>query len=135
MGSHYNYDELAHLWHKFTVFGPPIDQATFSPMDFCEWLNAEDDNPYGLPEVEQFFREKERREAMALPPAALAREQLLKYVDEAIVVLEAETCQVATPHEIQAYLQAQFGIREPLERIKEASDLVYEGRLKAGIEE
>ena len=110
MESNYNYDELAHLWYKFTVFGPPIDKATFSPMDFCEWLNSEDDNLYGLPEVEQFFSEKERREAMALAQAELTREQLLTYVDEAIVVLEAETCHVATTHEIQAYLQVQFGI-------------------------
>ena len=135
MGSNYNYDELAYLWYKFIVFGPPIDKATFSPMDFCEWLNAEDDNLYGLPEVEQFFSEKERREGMALPQAELTREQLLKYVDEAIVVLEAETGHVARTHEIQAYLQVQFGIKEPLERIKEASDIAYEVRLKEEIEE
>jgi hypothetical protein len=135
MESNYNYDELAHLWHKFTVFGPPIDKATFSPMDFCEWLTTEDDNPYGLPEVERFFAEKERREGTALPQAELTQEQLLMYVDGAIVVLEAETGHVAMTHEIQAYLQAQSGIKEPLERIKEASDIVYEVRLKEEIEE
>jgi hypothetical protein len=135
MGSNYNYDELAHLWHRFTVFGPPIDQATFSPMDFCEWLNTEGDNPYGLPEAERFFSEKERCEGTALPQAELTQEQLLTYVDGAIVVLGAETGHVATTHEIQAYLQAQFGIKEPLERIKEATDIVYEVRLKEEIEE
>jgi hypothetical protein len=135
MGSNYNYDELAQLWHKFTVFGPPIDKATFSPIDFCEWLDTEDDNTYGLPEVERFLAEKEQREGMALPQGELTQEQLLTYVDGAIVVLECEAGNVATTREIQAYLQAQFGIKEPLERIKEATDVVYEVRLKEEIEE
>ena len=135
MGSNYNYDELAQLWHKFTVFGPPIDKATFSPMDFYEWLDTEDDNTYGLPEVERFLAEKEQRERMALPQAELTQEQLLTYVDQTIVALECETGHVVTTSEIQAYLQAQFGIKEPLERIKEASDIVYKVRLKEEIEE
>ena len=135
MGSNYNYDELAQLWHKFTVFGPPIDKATFSPMDFCEWLDTEDDNTYGLPEVERFLAEKEQREGMALPQAELTQEQLLTYVDQAIVALECETGHGVTTQEIQGYLQAQFGIKETLERIKEASDIVYEVRLEQEIEE
>jgi hypothetical protein len=135
MGSNYSYDELAHLWHEFTMFGPPIDKATFSTMDFCEWLDTEDDNTYGLPEVERFLAEKEQREGTMLPQAELTREQLLTYVDGAIVVLECDTGHVVMTQEIQVYLQAQFGIKEPLERIKEASDIVYEVRLKEEIEE
>jgi len=135
MASNYNYDELAHLWHKFTVFGPPSDQATCSPMDFCDWLDTEDDNRYGLPEVERFFREKECREAMTLPQVALTQERMVTYVDAAIVVLEAEVGRMATTDEIQEYLRVQFGIKEPLERIAEARALVYEIRLKAEIEE
>jgi hypothetical protein len=65
----------------------------------------------------------------------LSQEQLLIYVDVAIVVLEAETCRVVTTHEIQAYLEVQFGIKEPLERIKETSDIVYELSLKEESEE
>ncbi len=89
MGSNYNYDELAQLWHRFTVFSPPIDWATFSPMNFCEWLDTEDDNTYGLPEVERFLAEKAQREGMALPQAELTQEKLLTYVDQAIVALAA----------------------------------------------
>ena len=135
MESNYNYDELAQLWHKFTVFGPPFDKATFSPMDFCEWLDAEDDNTYGLPEVERFLAEKEQREIMALPQAELTQEQLLTYVDQAIVALECETGHLVMTQEVQAYLEVQFNIKETLERIKEASDIVYEVRLKEEIEE
>ena len=70
-----------------------------------------------------------------MPQVALTQEQILTYVDAAIVVLEAETGRMATTDEIQEYLQVQFGIKEPLERIAEASALVYEIRLKAEIEE
>jgi hypothetical protein len=62
----YNYEELAQLWHEFLHFGPPIDQATFHPIDFCEWLNTDDDTPYGLPDVVRFLDEKEHREGTAL---------------------------------------------------------------------
>lgn len=65
----------------------------------------------------------------------LSQQQLLNYVNQAIVILEAETGRVVTNSEIQAYLEAQFGIKETLERIKEASDIVYEVRLKEEIEE
>jgi hypothetical protein len=37
---------------------------------------------------------------------------------------------VVTTSEIQAYLEVQFGIKETLERIKEASDIVDEVRLE-----
>ncbi len=47
--------ELAQLWYEFVTLGPPLDRATFSPLDFCEWLNTEPDNTYGLPEVEHFL--------------------------------------------------------------------------------
>jgi hypothetical protein len=71
-------------------------------------------------------RKRERSTNMA----ELTQEQLLNYVDQAIVALECETVRVCTTHEIQAYLQAEFGIKEPLERIKEASDIVFEVRLE-----
>jgi hypothetical protein len=63
-----NYDELRQLWHEFLIFGPPIDQAAFHPMDFVAWLDTEEDNPYGLAEVTQFFIEKERHEGTAPSP-------------------------------------------------------------------
>lgn len=37
---------------------------------------------------------------------------------------------MVTTSEIQAYVEVQFGIKETLERIKEASDIVYEVRLE-----
>lgn len=59
------YAELAQLWHEYTVFGPtPTDDWT--PMDFADWLNTDDDNPYGLPQIAAFLNEKERREGTAL---------------------------------------------------------------------
>jgi hypothetical protein len=67
--------------------------------------------------------------------AELTQEQLLAYVDQSIVALECETGHVVTISELQAYLEAQFGIKETLERIKEASDIMYEVRLKEEIEE
>ena len=67
--------------------------------------------------------------------AELSQEQLLKYVDQARVVLECEIGHVVTTSEIQAYLEVQFGIKETLERIKEASDIVYEVRLNEEIED
>ena len=67
--------------------------------------------------------------------AELTQEQLLAYVDQSIVALECETGHVVTTSELQAYLEAQFGIKETLERIKEASDIMYEVRLKEEIEE
>jgi len=60
----------------------------------------------------------------------LTQEQLLAYVDQSIVALECETGHVVTIQEIQAYLEAQFGIKETLERIKEASDIMYGVRLE-----
>ncbi|MGZ3630964.1 MAG: hypothetical protein ACXVDN_25320 [Ktedonobacteraceae bacterium] len=42
---------------------------------------------------------------------------------------------MVTTSEIQAYLEVQFGIKETLERIKEASDIVYEVSLKAETDE
>jgi hypothetical protein len=62
--------------------------------------------------------------------AELSQEQLLAYVDQSIVALECETGHVVTIQELQAYLEAQFGIKETLERIKEASDIVDEVRLE-----
>jgi hypothetical protein len=62
--------------------------------------------------------------------AELTQEQLLAYVDQSIVALECETGHVVTIQEIQAYLEAQFGIKETLERIKEASDIAYKVRLE-----
>ncbi len=56
-------------------------------------------------------------------------------LSEAIVVLECETGKVVTTSEIQAYLEVQFGIKETLERIKEARDIVYEVSLNAETEE
>ncbi len=55
--------------------------------------------------------------------AELTQEQLLAYVDQSIVALECETGKVVTIQEIQAYLEAQFGI-------KEASDIMYGVRLE-----
>jgi hypothetical protein len=62
--------------------------------------------------------------------AELTQEQLLMHLDAAKVVLECETGHVVTTSEIQAYLEVQFGIKEPLERIKEASDIMYGVRLE-----
>ena len=42
---------------------------------------------------------------------------------------------MVTTSEIQAYLEVQFGIKETLERIKEAGDIVYEVSLKAETDE
>jgi hypothetical protein len=42
---------------------------------------------------------------------------------------------VVTTSEIQAYLEVQFGIKETLERIKEANDIVYEVSLNAETDE
>jgi hypothetical protein len=61
--------------------------------------------------------------------AELTQEQLLA-VDQSIVALECETGHVVTIQEIQAYLEAQFGIKETLERIKEASGIMYGVRLE-----
>ena len=55
----------------------------------------------------------------------LSQEQLVNYVALAIEALESDG-HVATTHEIQVYLQAQFGIKEPLARIKEATDIIAE---------
>lgn len=66
----WNDGELAQLWHEFVVFSPSLDQAAFAPTDFCEWLNTEPDNTYGLPEVTAFLAEKERREGTALSIAS-----------------------------------------------------------------
>jgi hypothetical protein len=64
----YDYEELAQLWHEFTVFGPSIDKATFSPIDFVGWLDTDESNEYGILDVQRFFAEKERREGTALKP-------------------------------------------------------------------
>lgn len=53
----------------------------------------------------------------------LSQEQLLGYVDRAIEALEADG-HVCTTNEIQVYLQVEFGIREKLARIKEATDIL-----------
>lgn len=61
-----DYDELARLWHHYLTFGPPIDQATFTPADFVAWLDTAPANTYGLADVERFFADKEWREGTAL---------------------------------------------------------------------
>jgi hypothetical protein len=65
------YIELARLWHEYLTFGPPINDSTWHPIDFCDWLNTDNDT-YSLPAVEAFLREKEQREGTALPEWAQA---------------------------------------------------------------
>ena len=59
------YRELAQRWHEYMLFGPPINEPTWHPIDFCEWLNTDNDT-YTLPAVEAFLAEKEQREGTAL---------------------------------------------------------------------
>jgi hypothetical protein len=65
------YTELARWWHEYMVLGPTRNPAEddWNALDFCEWMDSDsDEDPkYGLPEVEAFLAEKERREGTALP--------------------------------------------------------------------
>ena len=66
------YTELAQFWHEYTMLGPSREQMELDragvALDFCEWIDSDEDEPrYGLPEIETFFDEKERREGTALP--------------------------------------------------------------------
>jgi hypothetical protein len=66
------YTELAQLWREYTVLGPSREQLVLDragiALDFSEWIDTDEDYPrIGLPEIEAFFDEKERREGTALP--------------------------------------------------------------------
>lgn len=66
------YAELAQLWHEFMVLGPTREQMNLDragiALDFSEWIDSDEDYPLiGLPEIEAFFDEKERREGNAVP--------------------------------------------------------------------
>lgn len=60
------YNELAQWWHEYTSLGPARDTDDWTALDFCEWLDTDEPQEYGLPEVEAFLAEKERREGTAL---------------------------------------------------------------------
>lgn len=65
------YDELSNLWHEFAVLlGPTREQGNLASiaLEFSEWIDTNEDHPrYGLPEIAQFFLDKEQREGTALP--------------------------------------------------------------------
>ena len=86
------------------LFGPPIDKATFHPIDFCEWLNDDEveSNTYGLPDVVRFLDEKEHREGTAMKSQEQAETTMATYEERRDKRFHEAT--IATLHDIEQRL-------------------------------
>ena len=111
----YNYEELHHLWREFMLFGPPIDKATFHPIDFCEWLNDDEveSNTYGLPDVVRFLDEKEHREGTAMKSQEQAETTMATYEERRDKRFHEAT--IATLHDIEQRLGTIETSDDPLQ--------------------